>query len=536
MRRSYLSLLMLSLFANNVLADFEILPNLKTGFIVQDVKPDNQVTRSIESLTIDPGLTVTYESADFKGNWNMSHLHLIRSNEDENFKDDFNTYGYSAEVSIVDNLLTLQVNGGLDLLNLDPGDFLVSDRLFNQDSLSKTRANSALLSLSSSRMSYINVDASLNASAVDTEENASSSANLGGDTLTASSTFTQGDAFDSVFFTLRSEYSQTKSEASELNNQQRADQKSRNIDGFINHRLIGDIGVVLRGSEEAYKFDSVVNSDSSRNFISYGAGLSYAPSPNRYFSLTVNRGERDEEDETYIGGNIRWAFSGRTNVSAEFGRRYYGDSGSFNFNYNTKNLRAAVRYSEQVTNFSRLTANAESLGLFVCPPNSIEISDCYQPGSLNPTLEPGESFVEFTDTVVEISDEPILIKSTNAVLGYSRTRFSTSLEFRYSNPFYEDSGREQLTYTTNLTTNYKLGSKTSLSSKLTYTEVSERPGTTGLGRSFDDTIIRVSGTVTYKINQNLSAKTEFRVVDRDSNLISRNVRDRRLAVELEYTF
>ncbi|WP_100643188.1 oligogalacturonate-specific porin KdgM family protein [Alteromonas facilis] len=537
MRRVYVSLVSLAVVSGQSQADLEVFPTLTTGIVVQNAKPQEQDARSVESITIDPSLTINYQTADFSGSWTMSHMHLIRDADGDSFKDDFSTYDYQASFKLIDGLLAVNARGALDLRNLTPGDYLITDRFFNPEALSKTRTNNVSLDLNADQLDYIVVEGSLSYSDVDSEEQALSTSNLAGTTYSATSVLSQGDAFDSAFFTIKTEYSQTENDGNSLiSSSRKSDQTSRNIDGIFNHRLYGDIGLVLRGSDEGLKFDGAINIDTRRNFNSYGAGLSYSPSNNRYIALTVNQGNRDDEDETYLGANIRWAFSGRTRLTANIGRRYYGDSGSFSFDYNTKTLRASVRYSEQATNFSRLIANSEALGSFVCPPNSIDISTCYQPSSLNPTLEPGEQLVEFSDNVIEVSDEPILIKSTNAVIGYSKTRFSGALEFRYSNPFYEDSGREQVTYTTNLNLGYQLGSKTQLQAQFTYIESNNKRGTDGIGQNFDDTIYRATGTVRYQLARNWTAETELRFMDRDSNTPDRVVSDRRITFNLEYRF
>jgi uncharacterized protein (PEP-CTERM system associated) len=266
-------------------------------------------------------------------------------------------------------------------------------------------------------------------------------------------------------------------------------------------------------------------------------GISLAQSPNRYVAMTYNTGKRDDAEHDYfVGGNLNWAFSGRTYVSGSYGKRYYGDSGNVTFSYASKHLRATFSYEEEVTNFSRLNSSEESLGLFVCPSNDLNISSCYQPNSLNVQLEPGEQFTEFSEFVVEVSDEPILMKRARAVLGYSKTRFSTALEFLYSNPFYEISKREQLSYTTNLSMNYELGPRTDFRTQLTYIEAYERPGDNGLGLRYDDTIVRAISAISYRLNENILADLELRFVDRDSDVDARNAADRRITASIKYTF
>lgn len=519
-------------------AELTILPALSTGLVTQEVKQISSDKASLDTINIDPSLTVDYRSRTFEGRFTGSHQHLIRDIDGETTKDDFNTYDYDATYEIVENLLNIQASGGLNLLNLSPGEYLISDRFSNPDSLSKTRTNRVSFDLDADKLDWVTVNSTLLYSSVESEQQSFGSDNLEGNTYEWNAQFSEGENLESSFFTVFSSFSQTKSDGDLLNgSSRRSDQKSRELDAFFTNRIYGNFGIVFQGRNEAYQFDSVINSDSRRDFTSYGSGLAYIQSPNRYIALTYNRGERDDDDKDYfVGGNLQWAFSGRTNLRASYGKRYYGDAGNFQFSYNTKTIRASVNYSENVTNFSRLTGSAESIGVFICPSNDINITSCYQPNSLNAQLEPGEQFTEFTDFVVEVSDEPILIKRSNTLIGYSKTKFSTALEFRYSNPFYEDSGREQVTYTTSWSANYELGPKTDLRSQLVYVETNERRGEENIGQGFEDTIYRAIAAMSYKINDNLLADLEFRFVDRDSDVVQRDVSDRRVSITFKYSF
>lgn len=527
-----------TLFASSqVNAEWTFIPSIDSGVITQDAKIGDENKIKIDTINIDPSLSVNYESRLVNAKWLMRHQHLIRETSDDNFKDDFSTYQYEADIELIENLLSVEASGDLSLRNLTPGDYLTSDRFLNPEALTKTRVNNVGLNLDAERLDWVNIESEISFSDLEAEEQSFDANNLNGTTYTWSAEFTEGDNLENVLYVLNTLYSKSENTGNRTNGaSRRSDQISREIQGFLNYQIFNNIGVVVRGSNEGYRFDDVASIASRRDFTSYGAGLSYLQSANRVLTLTYNRGERDDEKEYYLGGAIRWAFSGRTSLEASLGKRYYGDSGSFQFNYATRNLRASVNYSERVTNFSRLTANSESLGVFVCPSNDINISSCYQPNSLNVQLEPGEQFTEFSDFVVEVSDEPILIKSSTAILGYAKTRFSMALEFRYSNPFYESTGREQLSYTTVLSGNYELGPKTDFRAQLTYIEAAERPGTSGLGARYDDTIYRALGAVSYRVNSNLLADFEIRFVDRDSDIIERNVKDRRLSVTLKYTF
>ena len=142
------------------------------------------------------------------------------------------------------------------------------------------------------------------------------------------------------------------------------------------------------------------------SFDSAGVGLSYYLSRGRFIDITYNESTRDSEDkEEFLGVNLVWQFSARTSVTANYGRRFYGKSGNFAFTHNRKRLRTTIGYNESVSSYTRLIAEEQSLGTFVCPSNAVDFSGCFQPDTLDYQLAPGESLRELNALVPEISEE-----------------------------------------------------------------------------------------------------------------------------------
>ena len=270
--------------------------------------------------------------------------------------------------------------------------------------------------------------------------------------------------------------------------------------------------------------------------------MTFRKSENRYISVTANTSDSDiEEDdnETYIGLDLKWAFSSRTSVAASYGRRFFGESGSFDFNYNTKKVRSSISYSEDVTSTSRLLANPENLGVFVCPVGSTSIATCFQPNSLDYRPDAGEQLVQFTSQNLELDDNIILRKSTNAQIGYDFSRLAVALSWRYSENDYLEEDRLRRTYGGGINTSWELGSYTSLTADVNYANIEQRSAEFNNGESEN---WRYSVGVSREIGQHLNATLNFSLIDKsgdaglDGDFFGNDYTDRRISVGVTYSY
>ncbi|MDM7859618.1 TIGR03016 family PEP-CTERM system-associated outer membrane protein [Alteromonas sp. ASW11-36] len=531
-----LTLVALSVLAHTANADFTFSPALEVGYVNQNAKSQTTDRINLESISIDPSLVVNYNSRHFDAQWIGRNQYLIRSGNGDSFEDSFPEYSYVGELDVIDNVLTINANGALNYRNIEPSSYLVSDRFLDPDLLSKNRNNNIRATVTLNRLPFVEFNGSVGFTDLDSEQQNFSQNNLDAETFSFNSRISQGSGFKNFVFNVDSSFETTDSTSDTQQTRGRATNfDSRTVDANVVYRLIGDFGLSARARLEANKYDGITGSNSSFSYDSYGLGVAYFLSPNRSISITANVSDEDDaESESFIGVDLAWAFSARSRISANYGRRFFGESGNLQFSYNTKSLRTRLQYSERLTTFSRLVSDIESQGLFVCDSDNIEIGECFQPSSLNPQLEPGQTFVEFSEQVVDITEEPILNKSTTASLGYSNGRLSTTVEFRYTNPEYLARQREQINYLTNWVINWDLGPRTDLRTQLSYSENYQQSAVER--QDFEDTIIRVSSAVRYRVNQDLSTELELRVLDRDSNITGRVIRDRRVSFTLRYDF
>ena len=507
--------------------------------IYQDIASKSLGRRSLTTLQLTPRVNALYQSRTFNGLWSGTLTHIERDNSDVTQTEDYAEYQYSAQWAAIDRLLSFQANGALNYRNASAANFLVSDFLTNGGDLAKTRSNQFSSTLTLDQGDWIRARGQAAYSIVESErsENLSGVA-LDSETYRTQGTLYQGDEARVVFWSLNGAYSQTDRE-----NRGNGDFVTRSGEAKADVMLFNNLGFRVTAQHEANQLsDRTDTFTQTREFNSYGVGLTFRKSENRYISLTANTTDSDiseDDNNTFVGLDMKWAFSSRTSVSANYGRRFYGESGSFNFSYNTKKVRSSISYSEDVTSTSRLLANPENLGVFVCPVGSTSIATCFQPNSLDYTPDAGEQLVQFNSQNLELDDNIILRKSTNAQIGYDFSRLAVALSWLYSENDYLEEDRLRRTYGGGINASWALGSYTSLTADVNYANIEQRSAEFNNGESEN---WRYSVGISREIGQHLNATLNFALVDKSGDAgfggsrFGNDYTDRRISIGVTYSY
>lgn len=518
-------------------SDLEITANANASAIFQDVETDTDGTRSLTTYSITPTVNAAYSSRTFNGLWSSSLTHLERENDVIAEENTFAEYRYTANWQPIDQYLIIQANGALNYQNYSAANYLVSDFVSNSDGLSKTRSNTLSGTLTFANGDWLVAQGTASYSDTESERSALSVNNgLDNDTLSFSGTLASGDRAKRFIWSLSGGYQNTSRSDSDT-----GDFISRSGNFVSDAMVLKNWGLRVTATHEANQISDRTDTIASvLEFNSYGAGISYRQSGDRYIALTANRSESDldEEDETYIGVDIEWALSPRTSISGSYGRRFYGDSASAAISYNAKYFRSSFSYTEDVTNTSRLLANTENLGVFVCSANTISISDCYQPSSLSYDLGADEELVQLSTQNLEYDDNIILRKSANTQIGYQFSRITIGLTWRYAENDYLDAERLQRTYSAGINMAYELGSYTTFVAGFTYANIENRGDTTTNGVS--DNINGNLG-LSRVFGKYLTTDLTFSYYDKDGDLALNDVygaeyTDRRIVFSINYKY
>ena len=509
--------------------------------VYQDVYSDErQETINSSNLIIRPQLSLNYTSKRTNAFWRATHNHVRRGLDDADITNNYTNYAYGGSLAVVENLLTVTASGALNYQTASTNGFLVDNFLLNADNLSKTRSNRFGANFTLPRGDYFGHSTQLNYSITESEKRENSSNQLNSDVFSISTNTFTGNDFERLSAQVNSNFSVSDRSTN-------GDYTNRSVNGNLSYRVISNFGLTMVASHEANQVKSDNDTFSNlREFNSVGAGFMWRESRNKRIALTWNRAqneaiEADEDNKGYLGLDVNWQFTPRTQISAGYTRRFFGESGNFNFQHRIKKLRTQVSYSEEVTSFSRIIAEPGNLGVFVCSDGIAELAACFQPSSLNYQLQPNEQFVQFNSQNSDINDELILRKSLSWELGTELRRTKLSVNGRYSTNDYLESDRLSRTYSAGTSIAFDIGRKTNLSwtanagftddilggergeSEVLTTKLSlSRP----IGRYFD-----LSLNFTY-----LQRDTEGRTLGGGGSLgLNGDITDRRVSLELQYS-
>ncbi len=528
-----------ALFSCSLYANVELSGSANADYIHQNVSSESLGNFSIDTLKIVPTFNATYQSPTLSGAWSSKLTYLQRSNDISDGEQSYTEYSYGGQWTPLERLLVISASGALAYRNTSSANYLVSDFLSNSDSLSKTRSNRILAQLNIQQGDWVALNGVASYSDVASERSSLVDGQaLDNDTISLSGSASNGDKVKSVVWNVDGAYQNTD----------RAQNSSgsfitREGDAFLDALLYNDFGLRFAAQHEANQISNRDDTSSTvREYTSYGAGLVYRQSETRYIAVTFNRSNSsiEEDDKDFVGAEFSWALSSRTSIGATFGRRFYGDSASANIDYNSKHFRSSFAYSEEVTNTSRLLSDPESLGVFVCPISSASISECFQPNSLSYSPTASEQLVEITSQNLEFDDSIILRKGANAQAGYSFSRLTLGLSWRYAEDDYLDQDRLRRTYSFGTSLAYSLGSYTTLSTNITFANIEQRSGDISARGETDNWNSSVS--IQRELGRHLVTSLQVTVLDQSGDLnfgiaqFGNNYKDRRITASLTYTF
>ena len=485
-------------------------------------------------ISVKPSIRTSYKSKRLVGSFTADHNQIqSETTINGNQSDSFTNYQYSGDISLIDQILSLKLTGGQSYRSILSSQYFVNDSYLGADDLSKTRNNSASVFLTIPSGKYLGFE--LNGGVSSTKSDRSSDTNLAlnNENQFLKTRFYQGDDFTRLSWNFNSSYQNTDRSAND-------NLTSRVIDGEIGFGLFSNIRAVIQGRTEKNELANANElSIGDLNYDSLGIGLSWFASKNRKLTLTYNQSERNEqEQEKFIGLDLNWHFTSRTSIQANYGKRFFGDSGTFSLIHNTRHLRTRISYDEQLTTSSRLLTSLEDQGVFVCPSGDFSFNDCFQPSSPSYVLQPGQQFTNLLSQIPELSEQVILRKGLNASFGLSGKRITSALSISHNNIEYLETDRVQKNNLVTLNNSLQVGRKTKLNLTISLAQIDE------VFTGTETETISTSFGISRKLGRNMSTNLDYRYLDRSStyvnsnaiNLSNSDLIDRRLTLEFVYDF
>ena len=526
-------------------ADIELDASLSTEGIAQNVKRNNDTDLSLQTITVTPQLSATLQGRKVAANISASHTYLKRDSDALSQENNYSNYQAKASYSAIERLLNFTAASSLSYRPPNSGSLISADFISNSDDLAKVKNNSVGVDIQSTEGDIISTLFNAQYSKVDIEQNENATnSGFDSDNISSSLQLQNGDETNILFWRGNVNYQNTKRD-----NESYGDFESINSSLNIDAMLTNWVGLRLSAASEKYDTSSVTSAFSNtRRFDSYGIGITLKQSEVRRLSITWNDSsssdDNDESDDSqqFLGADLLWSLSNRTSISAQFSRRFYGRSANADISYNSKYLRSSVQYTESVTNTSRLLANSESLGVFVCPVGVFDIAECQQPDTLEYTPDASESLVQFSENVFELDDNIILRKALNGTVGYSFSKVNVSLNLRSAEDTYIDDDRVRESDSANLTTSYSLSRKTNLEASLKYLKVKDDLAVTDGSSTIQESNTKsASLTAKHALGQYFDTSLSFSYLKREGNsqigsIFGNDYSERKITVGLTYRY
>lgn len=521
----YVAALLISLPFSAYCKDVDIKATVNnTAYVYETEIGDNEATQN-KAIIIRPSLIGSYSSRGISASLTANHSRVNKSGDSGSSKQNYTNLAYNSSFYLIENALSLTLSGAQSYRSISQQQQYFSDIILASDGLTKTQNNRAQLDFTNPNPRYVGLSLQSTYSKTKTDQSQESNSGIDSDNVGVVARLYQGKNIRFINFNISAQYNDTS--RSNLQNFQ-----STRVQGNLGFPFTSTFEFLITGSLDEYdtgqaSFTGRSNLDTS----SYGAGLRWNSGKKSNLSLTYNQLDEGEKQTEFIGLNLNWAFTSRTVVNFDYSQRFYGDAYSLNFKHSLKSLRTSVSYSEDVTSYSRFGAsNTIITGIFVCEFGSTELTDCFQPDSLDYQLQAGEEFRATTEIDTDITEEVLFRKSGNASIGYDKRKIKISLDAKYQRIEYLESNRLNINRSLRLNFNYALGRKTNISFASTISK-------NQLSESEDpDTIVTTSITFKRDLGRYLKLNLSARLLDRESDSAERDVTDKRLTLGLNYTF
>lgn len=522
------SLLYLSLFATTCIANVQIEPNVGAQYVHQQLKTAEQDKETGNAYIIKPSLRLSIDSEVAEGFWYVESSQLESNTNSEDNSQNFTEFRYNFSKGFQQNRLQLGFGGNQSYRTVRTSDNLSDDIILNSENLTQTRQNTAFGSYQMDESGFASGLIDTSYSIFETNQSVESLDSSTNQTFNIVSNLQQGSEQSRFRWRLNSNYENSNRASDE-------DVILRDVRGNLDLEFINRFAIRVNARNDVTNIDSADTGTTNTKFESYGSGLVYLNNQNRV-AVTYNVGEtNDEGSEAFWALEFNYNFNNRTSITGSFDRRFYGDASDFNFQYQHKQTRASIRYSETVnTSFSSPDVlNGQSS--FVCPIGSEDILSCFQPSEPNYELAANEEFVDFFTTTDDLTDQTRVSKSWNSTIGYESRYFRVSLQFNDTeNDFLEENRLDQSRGGT-FSTAYRFSAYTQLNYSMSYQLTHQDVADAAIPRQRDE-VITSAMTIQKHIGRRLQVDLTYRYLNRSSNILSRDLRENRIQINLLYRF
>lgn len=516
--------------------DLDVSASVEAKTILQNRHSDVR-DEELLTLSVTPQGTLSYNTRTFSGHVTGSVTQMERDSDDVVRKDTYAEYNYVANWEAIENLLTLEARGAQRFLDGTGANFLVSDYFMYAEELVRVETQSYSAYLTIPEGDYLAGRGSVNYSTGDASESEfQTTEGFNSDSISANLSLMNGNDAQNYFWNLSGQYTELQRDEQLA----AGDYSGTYVIGSADTMISGPFGFRVTASYDSNELtDRTDEFTNKREFKSYGIGLTYREDAGHYVAVTANKINSDVESDdgdVFVGLDAMWAITPRTQFQATYGRRFYGKSASASLSYASKKIRGALRYTEEVTSFSQLTANPQVLGVFVCPVGQVNADVCFYPPSLNYTAGPGEQVIQIMDAGIEALNRVFLRKSAISEFGLVGRRSTVIVTLQYADDSFLEFDRQRTTYSAAVNGTYDLGRTTTLTGSLRYGNTEQD----NVGSSNESEQWLTSIGLRREFGQHLSGGVEASYLSRSGSLATSvygtEYDERRITLSVRYDF
>jgi hypothetical protein len=314
--------------------------------------------------------------------------------------------------------------------------------------------------------------------------------------------------------------------------------------GYQNENRTGDflIRLPLTSGIKAVATSSYIYQESvntSLSFVTedpieyahYGVGFAFYDSKKGNLAqITLSKDNRNED--YFFGTDLRWVFDDDHYVTANVTRKFYGDSGLFNYFYSADRVSFDLYYKEDIELEYMIEQEVVNEGLYVCRDgvDSFDESLCWQPESLNYELGQGETIFPKIQVNYPLIDRVVLNKKLGFNWSYDTDYFNSKVQV-YKNIMEElDDNYEQESDNVSLLLTQRLNSLSSIDYEFKYRKMTFLPE----GRRTYDVLYKA--TYNHELNSRAKWYVGFQYINKNSDYDIDDFNEVRFSIGYEHHF
>lgn len=530
-RKSYLcpllTVLPLSLLPTALnAAESRFVPVVRTALYAYQIEPElSNAKDEGAAWELSPSLAWYRNAANMQTSFTWQHDSVLYEDEQRERRH-YNELTFSNVLSVLNQRLSWEVSGQQSYLVRNSQQGIFSDKITGAENLSKVQTYGSAIRYRNTPAAKYRAEVDLRATRFDTERT------LADDGLGAydSTAYNTGWAFGTNarglnFFWLYNGNVQETRRSNDFN------VSSRNHNVVVGVPFAPKFSVIGRAGSERVDNQSNYNN----KFDYFGGGVEYRYSARSRINITMNRSDsgvagNQTETNTYAASEFVFTPTRRTSFEGSFDRRYFGRTLSLQGKYNLRHLSIRVSVSDRVLTQNQFDQEMEDLGIFVCPNNSNNFSDCFRPPTNQYVPVFGESLQQVNMMNSELRQELVKVSNAGINIGYSKNRLNLSLNLNAITTDYVESGDETENRNVGLQASWQLNEHNKLLSNVSYYDIDYR------NASRKDK--NISASVGYEriLTQKSDVKLTLRRLARNSSSAEFDSSENRIWLEYQYKF